>query len=308
MKMIKKGLIFLLALVLLFPSQALAKSLTKEGYYAYGESLTEEQKKTTARLLNVEDGAKEMEVKIKELNGLLHDTYDYYQVYSSVYLKANEGGGIEVDILTPDTITAITDKQYANAAMTAGATDALIRVASVKAVDGSGALAGVYKAYKEMGYELPEENIIVAQKELTTTSSISQENKGKEGYSDELLNAALADIKATIQEQKSQGITVNIGEIVNNVINNYNLQDVLTEDNMKSINGLMEQFKNIQITEEQKTALVEFAGKLKDEGGKLFDNVKSSWDEVDPETKENMKGFFANLWDMIVQFFNNLFS
>lgn len=306
--MIKKGLIFLLALVLLFPSQALAKSLTKEGYYAYGESLTEEQKKTTARLLNVEDGAKEMEVKIKELNGLLHDTYDYYQVYSSVYLKANEGGGIEVDILTPDTITAITDKQYANAAMTAGATDALIRVASVKAVDGSGALAGVYKAYKEMGYELPEENIIVAQKELTTTSSISQENKGKEGYSDELLNAALADIKATIQEQKSQGITVNIGEIVNNVINNYNLQDVLTEDNMKSINGLMEQFKNIQITEEQKTALVEFAGKLKDEGGKLFDNVKSSWDEVDPETKENMKGFFANLWDMIVQFFNNLFS
>lgn len=297
----------LLTLGALFPVNVQAKEL-EEPVYAYGESLTDEQKKSTANLLNVTDGAKEMEVKINELNDLLQDTYDYYQVYSSVFVLPTEEKGIDVSIITPDTITSITENQYENAAITAGATSVKINVASVKAVDGSGALAGVYKAYKEAGNPLPEENIVVAQEELETTAKITEENKDKEGYDDETLNAAIVKIKETIQQQKESGTTINIGEIVNNVFNEYNLGDVITEEQKQTIINVMDNFKNIELTEEQKTALRDFGGKLVTEGGKLVDEVKNMTEGMDEETKSGIANFLGQLFESISRFFKNLFS
>lgn len=279
--------------------------------FAYGESLTDEEIEETRRLLGAGDDATEIEVMINELNGLLHNDYPYYQVYSSVYIAPNnDAEGINVEIKTPSTITTITETQYENAAITAGATNVDITVASVKAVDGSGALAGVYKAYQAEGNELPQVNVRVAQKELEVTSEINEENKDKEGYSDDLLNAAIAEIKAQIQKEKEEagGNTnnININNIVNTIINNYNLQNILSQQNVQQIENLMNDFSSIEFTQEQKNAISEFGQNLVNKGGELLDQARASWDNIDEETKENVGNFFTNLWDAIVQFFNSI--
>lgn len=281
--------------------------------FAYGESLTPEEIEKTAELLQVGDDTNEIEVRIDELNDILHNTYDYNQVYSSVYLEpSNTEEGVSVEIVTPDTITQITKAQYQNAAITAGAVNLNIRIASVKAVDGSGALAGVYKAFNDAGAELPEENIVVAQEELEETSDISEENEGKEGYSDDLLNAAIAEMKAQIQKEKDNNngeITqTSITNIVNTVINNYNLDEVLTEENQQRLNDLMSKFAELEFTEEQKIAIKDFGENLVENGGKLMDQVNSTWDNLDDDVKTGITGFFQNFMDAIADFFRGLFN
>lgn len=302
-----------LALLLALPvgPVARAEALTKP-VYAYGESLNKSQIQETARLLGVGNDALTMRVNINELNDLLHDSYDYYQCYSSVYLEpAEQDRGIDVKIATPKTITSITAHQYANAAITAGAVDLKITVASVKAVDGSGALAGVYKAFSGTSGALPEENIKVAQKELDVTSKISKEHEGSKDFSDDQLNAALAEMKGQIAKIKNDNHgTINgdqIGQIINNVMNNYNLNGVLSDQNKKDLQGLMDQFSNIELTQEQKDALAKFGNRLVKEGGKLLDSVKSSWSELSPSVKQEAGGFFSSLFQAIINFFTGLF-
>lgn len=285
----------------------------KNPVFAYGESLTATEKERTGELLGVAMEDKELIVKINELNDLLHNSYDYYQVYSSVYLKPGDTGeGVRVEIVTPETITKITPAQYQNAAITAGAVNLTIRIASVKAVDGSGALAGVYKAFSDAGFELPEENVIVAQEELQETSDISEDNEGKEGYSDELLNAAIAEIKAQIQKEKEENggdiSQVNITNIVNNVLNNYNLGDILSEENKEKLIELMKKFGELEFTAEQKEAIKDFGKNLIENGGNLLDDVKSTWDNLDEDVKTGIAGFFRSIFEALGNFFKGLFN
>ncbi len=303
-----------LAASLLLPlgSAAFAQNIS-EPVYAYGESLTAQEKLHTAQLLKVDDQSLEIQVNIKEMNGLLHDSYNYYQVYSSVYLDPEESGkGVSVEIVTPETITHITPTQYANAAITAGATDMKIRVASVKAVDGSGALAGVYKAFSGTTGALPEENIKAAQKELEVTAKINEDNQGKEGYSDDLLNAAVAEMKAQISSAKNENNgTLNgdqITNIINSVINNYNLNGILSSADTESLKGLMEQFSNLKLSDEQVDNLKALGQKLLSSGGDLMKKVNAQWNQLSPETKSEVSGFFSNLFRAIGDFFASLFN
>ncbi|MFX3912292.1 DUF1002 domain-containing protein, partial [Streptococcus suis] len=56
---------------------------------------------------------------------------DTASLYSSVLVQKQDAcKGVVVDIKTPQNITLMTETQYANAAITAGATDVLIDVAA----------------------------------------------------------------------------------------------------------------------------------------------------------------------------------
>ncbi len=314
-KLKKIGVFLLVFALMAIPLGQVAKAGNSfdKPVYAYGESLTESQIRETAKLLSVADNSLTIRVNINEMNSLLHDSYPYHQVYSSVYIKpSNEGKGVNVNIATPKTITSITELQYANAAITAGASNVDITVASVKAVDGSGALAGVYKAFQGTSGALPEANVKAAQEELNVTSRINKENQGKEGYSDDVLNAAIAEIKAKIGEVKVENNgtinNVQIGEIVNNVINNYNLNGILTKDNISSLENFMKDFSKLELTQEQKDSLKEFGNTLLKEGGKLMDSVKSAWDEISPETKQKGWNIFQSIFNTIYNAISNFIS
>lgn len=179
--------IFVLILLLFLPTKALAKEDGKtltNSVVVLGESLTEDQRTMTKELLGAGEGTKELTVMIKELNGLLQDDYPYNQVYSSVYIEPNKGEGIKVEIVTKNTITSKTAEQYERAAKIAGAKDVTIKIASVTPVDGSGALAGLYKAYIEEGKALSGDDIKKAQSDLAG-ETVEEEEKEIKGF-DEL--------------------------------------------------------------------------------------------------------------------------
>ena len=149
-------------------------------------------------------------------------------IYSSTTIKHKKwGNGVDVEIDTPDNITKVTSEQYQNASITAGIKDAEIHIASVEKVTGEGALAGIYKAYEEKG-----------NKEMQDLTSISEENQNKYGYSDEALNASIADIKqqlADIKKKQDEQITPKqVEDIVNKVLDERGLSGTLT-DNQKQM-------------------------------------------------------------------------
>lgn len=73
------------------------------------------------------------------------------KAYSSALIaRTKSGTGVTVDIVTPENITARTEAMYRSAAITSGVYDAYIRIGSVRTMDGSGALAAIYKIYDEV--------------------------------------------------------------------------------------------------------------------------------------------------------------
>lgn len=217
--------------------------------------------------------------------------------------KNSSGSGINVRILNyngQNNITTITANQYRNAAVTAGITDANIYVTSAIPIDGSGALAGIYKAYAKSGEKLNQKQITAAQDELNTLSGITKENKGKEGYSDAQLNNAVAGAKKEMA-QKGSNITKNqIITIVNNQIENNNLTNV--------------------ITNEQKQQIVNILVEIRDSGALNSSSFKQQASQAMSAIQKSAKGIFAKLntsenrnalqklWDAIVNFFTSLFS
>jgi len=308
-KMVKVGLASMTLLGVTAP-MAFADKVAIEPVFTYGESLNASQLETTKTTLGVAEGTKELIVQVSELNDLLKDDYPYNQVYSSAYITpADSDGDVTVEILTPETITAITALQYENAAITAGAVDVDIKVASAVTVDGSGALAGVYKAFADSGNTLDETAVAVAQEELQVTSTVTQENEGNSGYSDEIMNAAVAEMKQSIQEAKDANdgtITADaIRQIVEDVLKNYNLDTILSADNITNIKNLMVNFGDINLTVEQKEQISALGSELQAKGGELFDQAKTAWGNVD---KEQLKEDSLGIWDSIVRFFTNLFG
>ena len=288
----------------------LADKVAIDPMFTYGETLDDSQYTETKELLGVEDGVTEIEVAVNELNDLLQDSYPYNQVYSSAYITpADNDGGVTVEIETPDTITDITEAQYENAAITAGAVDVDIKVASAVTVDGSGALAGVYKAFEDAGYSLDDDARQVAQDELAVTSSITQENEDTEGYSDSDMNAAIADIKAQVADLKEQnGGSISVDEItviVNNVVNNYNLNGVISEDNIQAIINQMKNFSNLELSEEQKTQLSNLASSLTDAASNVAASASSAIENADTE---QLQEDAIGIWDRILSIIDNIFG
>ena len=107
---------------------------------------------------------------------------DSVMLSSVVVNREDQGKGINVNILTPQNITQITADQYKNPLVTAGITDATVKVASVVKVTGESALTGVYKAFESNGETVDPERAQLAQTELDTTSDVSQSvvNKANE--------------------------------------------------------------------------------------------------------------------------------
>ena len=113
----------------------------------------------------------------------------------------------------------------------------------------------------------------------------------------------LADMKNDIQALKDkQGINIEIGSIQNivqTVINNYHLDNIVTEEQKEQLSGLMQDFSKLQLTEEQKLALKNFGESLVEKGRQLFEGLQSGFQSFQES------GALQSLWDGIVGFFSN---
>lgn len=254
--------------------------------FVYGESLDKSQIRKTMELLNIEDYNNVKSVRVS-YNDLLKyvggDESNQGSMISSVLVKKeNKGQGINVNITTPDNITLITEKQYQNAAVTAGVKDCTIMVAAVRPVTGESALTGVYKAFEANGEKLDRDRIRVAQKELEVVSDINQENNDKSKYSRDKLNDAMVVIKDNIAN-----ININNGnapsleeikKIVNDAIKDNNLDDVITEKQKEELVKLFEKYSNTKSinAEDIKSELSNISGKVIESAKNIYKKAEES--------------------------------
>ena len=166
-----------------------------------GASLNEQQKQETLQLLGASQVTTENTTLI---DGTIIDKYIHdgsnasTPVYSSAYIQPmQEGHGVQIQIVTPQNILNVSQLTYQNAAITAGAKNAMIRVATVNPVTGDGALAGVYEVFSKLGKNLNVEDVNTAQKEINLLSEIEEET----GLNNNQMNALFTELKKAVIEK-----------------------------------------------------------------------------------------------------------
>ncbi|MEJ8752191.1 DUF1002 domain-containing protein [Lagierella sp. ICN-221743] len=275
--------------------------------FAYGETLNENQKDSTMKLLGIKNKENINSIKVtykdlvKYIGGDLSNPAN--MISSVLVTKENEGKGVEVEIKTPENITQITAEQYRNAALTAGVKDATILVGAIRPVTGESALTGVYKAFEANGETLDKERMEVAQDELDTVNKISQENKAKEGFDADKLDEAITDIKSSLGDiknnQDKQPTLEDIRRVVEESLVKYDLDKVVTQDQMDKLISYFEKYANTDaITSE------EVAKQLKKWGGAILDGAKDAYNEAEKSgLLDQISAFLRDVFNKIVELF-----
>ncbi|MEA4853506.1 MAG: DUF1002 domain-containing protein [Christensenella sp.] len=239
--MLKKISLMILAVVLsvgLVVSPAFAAS--KEARVVIGADNTENQISEIYNYFGVNRGdVTELQLTNAEerqyLSGLVPDEKIGNIALSCVYIEPNDGGGLALSI---NNINYVTQKMYESALATAGVTDAKVKITAYKPVSGTGALAGIYKAYEDMtGQTLDSFAKDTAIEELVVTGEL-QEALGD--VSSDIIN----DLKGKLKETKNMSDD-QIIELIKETAAKYNV--TLTEDQIQQILQLVKKFNELNI-------------------------------------------------------------
>lgn len=286
-----------------------------------GADLEGQDLQQTENDLGVDDNYETYNVNVNDVSNYIPNSSNLSYIYSSATIEHKKWGkGVDVKIDTPDKITKVTSEQYQNAAITGGIKNAEIHIASVEPVTGEGALAGIYKAYEEKGNDLNTEDIQNSNQEMNDLGTISEENKGKAGYSDEALNASIADIKeqlADIKQNQDKQITQQqVEDTVNKVLDERGVSEILSDNQIQMINNNMINVAN-------SNALTSDPKAFKQNAKDVLKNIEKNSDDLlnkakdkakDLNTEEN-RNLLQRIWDgiletiqSIIQFFSNLLN
>jgi len=310
MKMLKKILVVTLAFSLLLVSGISAFATVDElwgvPFLAYGAALNDAELAEIHEIFGL-DGLEEG----RDFDAIYVDGNDlvYFlgignpnaAMFSSVLISHREPGtGVEVSILTPDYITRVTATQYATAMITAGVTDALVEVAAPRPVTGEAALTGIYKAFAERGVELDEDRMAVAQEQLQIISSIAYYHQNNDDFEPYILDQAVIEIQSELADHyQATGVLATAEEIqaiIANVLENNNLDDILTNDQIQRIRGFAGDFQLTDAINSQ-----DFRDQLTNLGNQIGDLVGNLDINID-------RGTIQTWWDNIVNWFRNLFN
>ena len=218
---------------------------------ALGASLNQQQMQETIQLLGASQVAANNTITVdgNMINKYLQIGADSsVDVYSSVYVEAQApGSGVQVQIVTPQNITLVSNTTYQNAAITAGAKDALVRVASTIPVTGEGALTGLYALLEKQGVKVSQNDVKVAQTEITIVDKIKQDT----GLTDDQVNKIMAEIKKAVAKKVQAGETVDGQAIVKAVLESMNLQ--VSDDAFKILVQFANDFAKTQAAANKET-------------------------------------------------------
>ena len=308
----------LTALMGVAPMTAMAREANVnvgDEYASYGYSLDANQRENTKRLLNANEVVEENEITMTPetyVSIFGGDPANIGNIYSSAYVQyEDEGHGVNVDIVTPETILQVSEESYINAAITSGMENVNIGIASTVEVTGEGGLAGIYAIQQATGVEVDQEVAQLTNDELALNSELEDEvaldNPDATGEeTNALTNGLLADIKAEIgklAQQNNGGVDEGQArDIVINIVNNYGLN--LSDETIQQLVDFATRFSNTEIalSPEMQEQLAQLGNTLKEKGGDIWDGIQSTIS--DPEFQESA----GNLWTSFVNFIKNLFS
>lgn len=169
------------------------------------------------------------------LAGLVPESKIGNVALSCAYVETRDSGGIDLESYN---INYVTDDMYRQALQTAGITDAKVIVAAARPVSGTGALAGIYKAYEDLtGKTLDEGAKSVAVEELVITGDL-QEALGN------VAPDIISDIKAKLRETKNMS-DEEIRQLILDTAEEYNA--TLTDEQVDQILGLINKMNELGI-------------------------------------------------------------
>uniref|UniRef100_UPI003F563533 DUF1002 domain-containing protein n=1 Tax=Staphylococcus shinii TaxID=2912228 RepID=UPI003F563533 len=284
----------------------------KDDVITYGANLTSQQKDDVREKLGASEKYKSYDVSVGDVEKFTGVTYDH--IYSSSVIEPKSfGKGVDVEIVTPDHITKVTEEQYTNSAISAGIQNAKIRVAStVEPTTGDGALTGIVKAYAEEGNDLNEEDVRNANQEMSDLANISDENKGNDNYSDGAMNNAVAEMKDQVADEKQKNGDVSedkVRSIVDEVLKEKGLDEVINENQKNTIYNIIVNVANSNILQNDpkafKKQIGDYKNQLEKKHGDLIDKAKDKAKDLNTEENRNI---LQKIWDAIVGFFQWLWN
>ncbi|MGQ7395815.1 DUF1002 domain-containing protein [Streptococcus suis] len=274
----------------------------------YGGGLSDTQVTEVNRLLNIKniENVSRQVVQGQDMDQYLGTSgADTASLFSSVLVQKQESGkGVVVDIKTPQNITLITSTQYANAAITAGATDVLIDVAAPIQVTGESALTGVYKALEANGETVDPERTVVAQQELETVNEVATAHAGQENFDSSAFDKAIAEIKTGLAEYKdSQGQIASedqINTIINDVLKQNGLDTVITADEISKLVTFAKAYQETSAIDSEEVAaqLKQFKSQAEQQISDAYKNLQDSG------ILEKIGSFFEGLWKGLIGLFS----
>ncbi|EMY5623672.1 TPA: DUF1002 domain-containing protein [Staphylococcus pseudintermedius] len=279
----------------------------KEEIFIQGADLNNNQLVETKEKLGVGNNVTTYKVTNTDVIEYTGTEYDF--IHSSALIKPKRfTSGVDVEIETPENITRITREQYMNAAITSGIQDATIKIASVDQVTGEGALTGIYKAYATQGHRLNAQDIQNANQEMNHLARISENHQNKDGYSDEALNEAVAEMKAQIAEAKASHQQLNsttINQIVNQTLTERGLYQILSDHEIAVVQNIMVNVAESNVVNQDPDAFKKQATELKEMiQSQAGDKLKKLKDLDNEETCN----FLQKLWDAIVSIFTKIWN
>ncbi|MDU6255038.1 MAG: DUF1002 domain-containing protein, partial [Staphylococcus warneri] len=271
----------------------------KEEIFIKGANLNDDQTKETEKKLDVNNNTKTIEINAQEVSDFTN--HNYATIYSSASIKPKKfKSGVDVDIVTKDKITDVSKAQYMNAAVSAGIQNADIKIASVNTVTGKGALTGIYKAYKDEGNKLSDKDIDNASQEINDLSSISQNHKNNDNYSDGAMNNAVANMKGKVAKEKQNNNDISddkTKQIVDDTLEKKKLDNVLTDDEKAKIQNILNNTKNSEIVNNNPKTFIK---QTKHITNNVSDTIS---DKANQLNNNDTRNWFQRTWDKIKSFF-----
>lgn len=284
----KKKICMLLLILLIAPTFVYADAAIGDSIVVLGEDLTTEQERAILSEFSPPDGAQKITVSNEEEHKYLEGVVPKAQIgsnaLSSVMVTYTEkGSGITVET---SKINYISEQTYINSLVTAGISDADIKITAPFEVSGTAALTGIMKAYEiSTGEKISDEVKKIANEEMVTTAELGEE------IGDENATEIINKIKEEVAEKQPQ-TTEEIRDIVINVVNNFNIS--LTDAQMEQLVGLFDKMKDLNIDWNQ------VSDQLKNLAGKASDYLST---EEGQGFLQGIKSFLNGLIDWIASLF-----
>lgn len=284
----KRFIAILLAALFTLSAMPVLAAEAGDSRVVLGADLTEEQKAEALEYFNADEGTLLLTVTNKDerqyFEGKLPDKRLGHVALSSIYIKAaEEGSGLKIKTRN---INFVTPQMYENALISAGITDAEIKIWAPREISGTAALTGIYKAYEDMtGRFLDSYAKDLGIEELIATGDLAEYIGSEEALS------IIHDVKKILDETRTMEDDA-VMEKIYGIAREYDVE--LTEDQAQKIFRLARMFEGLS-AEEIQQRLVNMAKAA--QKAQSFGEVVQSVIRTLGEFIKTIGDFFTNVWN-----------
>ncbi|MBO6060891.1 MAG: DUF1002 domain-containing protein [Clostridia bacterium] len=253
-----------------------------------GADLTDEQKVEAIEYFGAPDGTSLLTVTNKDerqyYEGKLPDEKLGHVALSSIYIVATApGSGLDIET---HNINFVTGDMYESALISAGITDAKIKIWAPRPISGTAALTGIYKAYESMtGEYLDQYAKDLGIEELIATGDLAKYIGSEEALS--IIN----DVKKILDETRTMEDSA-VKEKIRGIAEEYGV--TLTDEQTNKIFTLARMFEGLS-PEEIQQRLVNMAKAA--QKAQSFGEVVQSVIRTLGEFIKTIGDFFTNVWN-----------